>query len=863
MFRLSSPSELGCPVRDTAQDRVSDTQVFADVFGASPIGIVVENLDGQPLFVNPAFCSFLGFSEEELRRKHCVDFSPPEDAEKDWVLFQQLRAGVIDHYQLDKRYFRRDGSLVWGRLIISLLKNGPSPRILAMVEDITEEKRAEEARFRHAAVIESSDDAIASGTLDGIILSWNTGAQKIYGYTEAEAIGKPISMLVPPEIANEENKILETVRAGGRIEHFETVRVTKTGKRINVSLTISPIKDSTGRVVGCSGIARDITERKLAEQSLRASEERLRLAQQAARIGTFEWNIQTGVNTWTPELEAMYGLPPGGFGGTQTAFENLVYPDDRAGVIALNNSALKTGLPTTGEWRAVWPDGSVHWIAGRWQVFMNESGEPLRMVGINIDVTERKRAEEKLREYEMVVEGVEDIIGVVDREYRLLLANRQYLKMRNMTREQVVGHLVPDVLNNEIFETVIKPKLDECFKGKVVKYERKFSYPGIGERDLLLSYFPIEGASGTIDRAACISHDITERKQAEDALRASEERLRLAQWAAHIGTFDLNLRTGVDVWQPETEALYGLPPGGFGGTLTAFEDLIHPNDRERVKELTREMMRTGQPAEDEWRVVWPDGSVHWIAGRAQVFMNEGGEPSRMLGVNIDITERKRGDEKLSEMTRKLVEAQEQERARIGRELHDDINQRLAMLALEIEQLKENPSEVETRAQELRKQITEISDDVQALSHDLHSSKLEYLGVVSGIKSWCKEFGERQKMEIGFKSDVASALPLDVGRTLFRLLQEALHNASKHSSARRVDVQLREESGEIHLIVSDTGRGFDVESALQGKGLGLTSMRERVRLVKGTIEIQSKPMGGTIIHVRVPLALGHKEQRAAG
>ena len=138
--------------------------------------------------------------------------------------------GAIDHYQLEKRYFRRDGSLVWGRLSVSLLNSSPSPLVIAMVEDITDKITAEEARFRHAAVIESSDDAIASGTLDGIIVSWSTGAQKILPDTQAEAVGKPISMLVPPELPDEENKILEMLRAGGRIQHFETVRVTKTGK---------------------------------------------------------------------------------------------------------------------------------------------------------------------------------------------------------------------------------------------------------------------------------------------------------------------------------------------------------------------------------------------------------------------------------------------------------------------------------------------------------------------------------------------------------------------------------------------------------------------------------------------------------
>ena len=186
-----------------------------------------------------------------------------------------------------------------------------------------------------------------------------------------------------------------------------------------------------------------------------------------------------------------------------------------------------------------------------------------------------------------------------------------------------------------------------------------------------------------------------------------------------------------------------------------------------------------------------------------------------------------------------------------------------MLAVRLEQLKENPSEVGIRVGELWKEVCDISNDVQALSHDLHSSKLEYLGVIAGMKSWCKEFGERQKMEIGFKSDVAGVLPLDIGRTLFRLLQEALHNGSKHSGTKRMEVELCQKSGKIHLIVRDSGRGFEVKKALQGKGLGLTSMRERVRLVNGTITIDSKPMAGTTIHVRVPLPSVQHSCRPAG
>jgi len=163
---------------------------------------------------------------------------------------------------------------------------------------------------------------------------------------------------------------------------------------------------------------------------------------------------------------------------------------------------------------------------------------------------------------------------------------------------------------------------------------------------------------------------------------------------------------------------------------------------------------------------------------------------------------------------------------------------------------------------LRKETSELLNDVEALSHELHSSKLQYLGVVAGIRSWCKEFGERQNMEIDFRSDVATVPPFEIGVCLFRVLQEALHNIVKHSGVKRVEVQLTEPSNQIHLRVSDSGKGFDVESTMQGKGLGLTSMRERVRMVNGTVAIESKPMGGTTIEVRVPLESQHVSQRAS-
>jgi PAS domain S-box-containing protein len=494
-----------------------------------------------------------------------------------------------------------------------------------------------------------------------------------------------------------------------------------------------------------------------------------------------------------------------------------------------------------------------------------ESGGKKFFTAVIRDITERKVAEDRLREYEAAVEGAEDIIGVVNREYRLILANRQYLRMRNMNREQVVGCFVPDVLGKEVFETVIKPKLDECFRGKVVRFEMRFSYPTVGERDLLLSYFPIEAADGTIDRVASILHDITDRKRAEEALletnrtleaqgsllRSREELLRVfvKNVPAAVAMLDRDMRylQVSDRWCSDY-----LP--GRTDILGRSHYELFPDMPERWKEVHRRALQGETLRADEDRWDRQDGT-HWARWEVRPWKTPEGDAGGILIFAEDITRRKQMEEALSGMTRKLVEAQEQERTRIARELHDDITQRLAMLAIEIEHAPEYraemPADERDRAHELSRRAKEIASDIQAVSHELHSSALEYLGLETGMKSWCKEFSERHKLQITFESHDVPQPSYEISLCLFRVLQEALQNAAKHSGAKRIEVQLAENSSEIHLVVSDSGSGFDVKAPGRSRGLGVTSMQERVRLVGGTIVIDSKPQAGTTIHVSVP------------
>jgi signal transduction histidine kinase len=235
---------------------------------------------------------------------------------------------------------------------------------------------------------------------------------------------------------------------------------------------------------------------------------------------------------------------------------------------------------------------------------------------------------------------------------------------------------------------------------------------------------------------------------------------------------------------------------------------------------------------------------------------------------VAVEELKKAHSELQEFVPRLIAAQEQEKQRIARELHDDVVQRLALLSLELEGVQEDipdaASELRTRIGALGNQTAQIVDDVQSLSHELHSSKLEYLGIVGATKNFCKEFSERQKVEIDFQSrHVPTALPTELSLSLFRVLQEALRNAAKHSGVKRFEVRLWGSTGEIQLTISDRGAGFDTETAMKSVGLGLTSMQERLRLLHGELSIKSQPRGGTTIHARIPFDSSSDSARAAG
>jgi two-component system cell cycle sensor histidine kinase/response regulator CckA len=507
----------------TERKRGEECERLAAVVESSDDAIIGQSLDGTIFAWNSGAGKLFGYSSVEAVGKPIQMLLPQARANEESDILARIRNGErVNHFETVR--VRRDGSQVPVSVTISAIrdKTGAIVGVSQIARDITDRIHAEEMRERLAAVIESSDDAIIGKNLEGTITAWNPGAESLFGYSASEALGKPIHMLVPPGRVNEESEILARIARGERVEHFETVRVQKDGKSIDVSETISPIRDISGVIVGASKIARDISERKCAEEELRKSEERFskafRQSPLAIVISTQADGRYLDVNESFLKLVGCARRDVIGRKASDLTFWAL--PALRVELM----QRLREGGKVTDYRMQIRTSTAELREAELTCESIEVEGQPCFLAFIR-DVTERVQSEKSLREYERVVEGLADMIVVVDRDYRYIIANRSFLNYRTVEREQVIGHRVDEVVEQEIFESIVKEKMDECFAGKIVQYE--LQYPKLGVRTLFVSYFPIAGPTG-IERIACVLRDITEHKRAEEKLRKSEDRFSKA-----------------------------------------------------------------------------------------------------------------------------------------------------------------------------------------------------------------------------------------------------------------------------------------------------------------------------------------------
>ena len=386
--------------------------------------IVTIDADGRVIEFNAAAERTFGYTKAEAVGRQLADLIiPPAHRHAHAVglaRYLATREGPFIGRVIEITARRADGSELPVELAVTAIQSERGPIFTGVLRDITARRRADETRARLAAIVDSSDDAIFSMGLDDTILSWNAGAERLFGYQASEVIGRSRRILVPPGRTGEVAATMAKAARGEKGEPFETQRLRKDGSLIDISLTISPMTDATGRVTGVSAIARDIGSRKQAETALRTAEERMRFALQSANVGIWDMDYVTGVFGWSGTLESQYGLQPGTFGGTFDAFLAGIHPDDRAHVLDAIDQAMRSGADFTTEHRAVWPDGTVRWLSGAGRIHVGDHGEPVRGVGISRDVTERRALEAQYQQAQKM-EAIGQLAGGVAHDFNNLL----------------------------------------------------------------------------------------------------------------------------------------------------------------------------------------------------------------------------------------------------------------------------------------------------------------------------------------------------------------------------------------------------------------------------------------------------------
>ncbi len=765
---------------------------------------------------------------------------------------------------------------------ISQVMAGGKRMFTVILRDVTERQRAEASRMRLAAIVKSSDSAILSKDLSGIITSWNKGAEVLYGYREDEVLGKHVNLVIPPELQEEELQFLLQVADGKVVRRDETMRRRKNGTLVPISLIVSPVRDSGGKIIGISTIAQDVSERKQAERALRDSEERLRLALDGARLGTWHWDLASGELEGSPRAFALFGLPP----DTRINFDGLltrVHPDDRMLIDAAVERALAEHREYKVDYRVIWPDGTERWIAARGQAFQNAAGENVRMGGIVSDVTERRQAEDALREseerFQAMANGIPQLAWMAEADGSIFWYNQRWYDYTGTRFEQV-----QDWAWQSVHDPAMLPVVMERWKGAIAAgkpFEMEFPLRGADGvfRMFLTRIMPVKDAEGRVTRWFGTNTDISERKEIEERLAGQAE--ELSRQAAEVlrsrealETQTFMLQSVLDsmaegliaadasgkfvIWNPAAEKILGLGAADvptkewtahYGlylpDTITPFPTDQLPLTRALQGEASSAEMFVRNPALDEGA---------WIEASGRPLKGTDGVQHGGVVAFRDITQKRNAEQEVQKLNEELehrviertaqLEAANQELEAFTYSVSHDLRAPLRHIAGFAGILMEEfGPKLEPQAQHYLRRIAEGTRKMGQLVDELLSlarvgrqtPSLQVAGldsIVAEVVTLLKPDYEGRKVEWR----IAQLPFVECDPTLMKLVfQNLISNALKYSRPRAETIieigQTETKDGKNAIFVRDNGVGFSMKYA--DKLFGVFQRLHRAEDFEGT------------------------------
>jgi PAS domain S-box-containing protein len=702
-------------------------------------------------------------------------------------------------------------------------------------------------------VTSASDYAIFLLDPVGHVVSWNAGAERIKGYAAAEILGRHFSLFYaePERAAGEPAFALARAEREGR-HQAEGWRLRKDGTRFWAEIVITALREASGDLRGFAKVTRDMTARQ------RERENELTLAAMFERspFGVAMTDPGGRYLRVNPVFLRLFGYSEAEL--AQRTIGDLAHPDEVEATWRTFEELVQGRRSHAAfEQRMLRRNGQVLWARSTVARLADADGRLRCMITMVEDITDRQFAYEALRESEARLQAFTNhspaLMYLKDGQGRYRFVNERFLVRLGLRRDQVIGHDDEHLFPRDQARAFAARDAEVLARGLPIQYEEATQYVE-GERFSVVSKFPVFDAGGAVVGVGAVATDITERRSAEQALREQRTLLAEAQKLAGLGCWEWDPASGRVTWSEEMYAIYGVGPGQFRPSFESYLERIHPDDRARAASTVALALMDNRAFSMDERIVRPDGQVRQLRSHGEVVRDENGRPIKMVGACIDVTEERHVASVLRALTRRLVQAEETERRRIARELHDRVGQNLSALNINLDILLGhlNDGALRRRLEDSLKLVDATLQSIENVMADLRPALLDEYGLPAALAWYGQEYSQRTGILVDVEGGEAGrSLRPEAAVALFRIAQEALNNAAKHSSAIRITVALEEEGGELVLSITDDGKGFDPANAPRGRW-GMTTMRERAEAAGGRLSISSSPGSGTTVSAAVPL-----------
>lgn len=619
-------------------------------------GVIIIEPNGLISYANEKLLAMTAYSLSEVLGHYCLEFT--DEATREIIKTQVFQRRKNDSTNYELPINKKDGQQLLTIVSITPIwsKDGSFEGNFCVFKEITTLKTIQLELQQSKEQLRAVLDAVPG------LISWISSEGKYIGVNQQLADN---FNLLPNAFVEQEigfinlqcqfTQFIEKFIASSCQTNRQVIDVKISGLTRNYLVVAQ--KYNQEQAVVSVGI--DITEGKLAEEKLRQREGQLRLALDAANMGFWDWNLQTEIVTLSSNHEKLFGISLDDYDGTNESFLRIVHPEDRDRVSYGDLKAIENGKRCDVEYRVILPDGEIRWIESKGQAYYDEVGKPLRLTGVNLDITAQKQAQLALNVQHKFLQTVIDtnpnLIFVKDLEGQYVMANQAFASFYGITVEQLLGKTdacfnlnSPEVQKFLLQDKEVLATLEQMFIAEATYCSKSGK----------IHWFqtikkPLFDADGQVYQVLGVSTDITAHKQVEQQLRKSESQLRLALDAARMGHWERDMKTGEITFSNNLEKIYDFAPNTYDGTYETYLARLHPEDRDFVHQATQNSLNTGADRDLEFRVIWQDGTIHWIYSKGRVVYDEAGEAVLLSGISLDISERKFAEAQLQRSQEQL------------------------------------------------------------------------------------------------------------------------------------------------------------------------------------------------------------------